>query len=133
MICKTVLVAAACCATVLAQSSERDAQPSPDALALTNLNRINVAAHQYYSAFQQIPTTLQQLGPTNGLVADRDAADLIPKSLADGPVAGYRFALRASKTGWIVTATPIERSENRVQFVYKIESRMLHPASRTAK
>jgi hypothetical protein len=121
---KPILVIGCCCAMLFSQTRQRPAQPSQDAMALKNLIAINQAAIQYYSWLKQVPTTLKQLGPTERPMADRDAADLVPKSLASGLVGGYKFALRGSKSGWIVTATPVEY-HGQVQFAYKIESRMV--------
>ena len=99
MICK-LLVIGSCCAMLSSQTAERPATQSRDMLALRNLNQINQAAIQYYSWLKQVPTSLKQLGPTDRAVADRDAADLIPKSLVGGLVDGYKFTLRGSKSGW---------------------------------
>jgi hypothetical protein len=123
---KAILVIGSCCAILFSQTSRRPAVLSQDSLALNNLNAINQAALIYYSWLKQVPTTLKQLGPTDRPIADAAAADLIPKSLAGGLVSGYKFTLHGSRTGWIVTATPVEYN-GQVPFVYKIESRMLVP------
>jgi hypothetical protein len=123
---KPLVVIGSCCAILFSQTPRRPAVLSQDSLALKNLNAINQAALIYYSWLKQVPTTLKQLGPTDRPIADRDAADLIPKSLAGGLVGGYKFTLQASRNGWVVTATPVEYN-GQVQFVYKIESRMVVP------
>jgi hypothetical protein len=91
---------------------------------LRTLVQINHAAVIYYSWFKQLPRNLQQLGPTDKAVADRNAADLLPLSVTAGIVGGYKFAFLASKTGWIITATPTTSDDNIIT-VYKIETSVL--------
>ena len=122
---KPILAIGSCCAMLFSQTAQRPAPPSQDAMALRNLNAINQAAIQYYSWLKQVPATLKQLGPTDRPIADRDAADLIPKSLAGGLVGGYKFTLQASRNGWVVTATPVEYSGMQIQTIYRIESRII--------
>jgi hypothetical protein len=107
---------------VLGQTEERG---SKDETLLKALTVINLAATQYYSWLKHTPKNLRQLGPRKEgqAVADREAADLLPLELSNGIVGGYKFTLVSSKTGWIITATPIMcGNEQTICTAYKIET-----------
>ena len=129
---KSIFVMGSCCATLLCQNSGRPPSQPAETLALTRLSTINLAATQYYWWLKRVPTTLKQLGPADKRIADEHAADLIPSDLARGMAGGYQFTLRAmSKSGWVVTATPVEYKQ--IQTVYRIESRIMRPAPERSK
>ena len=58
------------------------------------------------STFGKYAQTLTELGPPASGAAGPAAADLIPKSLAEGKNSGYIFAVQGTPTGYAVTAVP---------------------------
>src|SRR5215471_16985828 len=74
--------------------------------AVRQITTIHQAETQYYSQFGKYATALGELGPPASGTAGPQAADLIPKVLADGTNTGYIFALAATPTGYAVTANP---------------------------
>lgn len=61
---------------------------------------------QYNSQFGTYATSLAQLGPPASGSPSAAAADLIPKSLADGHISGYIFSLSAAPNGYAISAVP---------------------------
>jgi prepilin-type N-terminal cleavage/methylation domain-containing protein len=74
--------------------------------AIQEIKTIHQAETQYYSTFGRYAASLTELGPPASGAASPAAADLIPKSLADGKNGGYLYAVSGSNTGYSVTANP---------------------------
>jgi hypothetical protein len=122
---------------VLAVAAVCQREPLPLSTAAANrespfkeLVLINQAAIIYFSWLKRFPTSLKQLGHAEGKVADMNAADLIPNTLASGSYHGYSFTLTATNTGWIVQAAPLSGSRGDIQTTYTIESRIPQGASK---
>jgi len=74
--------------------------------AISQIKSIHTAEVQYFSQFGQFATSLTQLGPPVSGAPGPAAADLLPKSLADGHASGYIFTVSGSPTGYTVSAVP---------------------------
>jgi type IV pilus assembly protein PilA len=74
--------------------------------AIREIGTIHTAETQYYSQFGHYAQSLTELGPPASGAAGPSAADLLPKSLADGKHSGFLFTLAGSPTGYSVTAVP---------------------------
>jgi type IV pilus assembly protein PilA len=74
--------------------------------AIRQIGTIHTAETQYYSQFGKYATALSELGPPASGAAGPNAADLIPKVLADGKNSGYTFTVTATPTGYAVSAVP---------------------------
>ena len=72
---------------------------NPATAVIASIRTLHTAEVQYYSQLGSYGE-LRDLGP-NG-------ADLIPAELAIGLTVGYRFTLKLSTTGYVVTALPID-------------------------
>jgi len=81
------------------------------------------AAMIYYSWLKRVPTSIKQLGASDGKIADQDSADLISSDLASGIHGGYRFTVTGSKAGWTVMAVSLNEAGG-VQTTYTINSRI---------
>jgi prepilin-type N-terminal cleavage/methylation domain-containing protein len=74
--------------------------------AIRQITTIHQAETQYYSQFGNYATSLAQLGPPASGSPGPNAAEIIPKGLADGKASGYIFAVEGIPTGYAVTAVP---------------------------
>lgn len=76
--------------------------------ALRQIETIHNAETQYYSQFGKYATSLVELGPPASGAPGPNAADLIPKNLAEGENSGYRFTVTPTPQGYAVTAIPVQ-------------------------
>jgi prepilin-type N-terminal cleavage/methylation domain-containing protein len=74
--------------------------------AIRQIGTIHTAQIQYYSQFGRYAASLTELGPPSSGQQSPAAADLIPKTLADGKNTGYIFTVATAPTGYTVTAVP---------------------------
>jgi type IV pilus assembly protein PilA len=74
--------------------------------AIREITTIHQAETQYYSQFGKYAESLAQLGPPASGAPGPNAAEIIPKGLADGKASGYIFNVAATPTGYAVTAIP---------------------------
>lgn len=74
--------------------------------AIRQIGTIHQAETQYYSTFGRYALSLTELGPPASGAPGPAAADIIPKSLADGKNTGYLFIVTGSPTGYSVNANP---------------------------
>ena|SRR5579883_1697449 len=81
-------------------------QNAQEMAAVRTVQTIHTAETQYYSQFGRYATTLQELGPPASGAAGPNAADLIPKDLADGKKGGYIYELKATPNGYTINANP---------------------------
>lgn len=94
--------------------------------AIQEIRAIHTAQIQYYSQFQKYPASLAELGPPTSGAAGPQAADLLPKSLADGKKSGYSFTVAPSPTGYTINANPeVYNSTGRRTF-YSDQSQVIH-------
>ena len=74
--------------------------------AVRQIHTIHTAQIQYYSQFGKYATSLAELGPPASGAAGPQAADLLPKTLAEGKNSGYLFTVQGAPTGYTVNANP---------------------------
>lgn len=74
--------------------------------AVRQLQTIHTAQVQYYSQFGKYAASLAELGPPTSGTAGPQAADLLPKVLAEGKNSGYVFTVAQSPTGYTINANP---------------------------
>jgi type IV pilus assembly protein PilA len=74
--------------------------------AIREITTIHQAETQYYSQFGKFAETLTELGPPASGTPGPNAAEIIPKGLADGKASGYVFTVAGTPTGYAVTAIP---------------------------
>lgn len=74
--------------------------------AIGAIRTLHIAQTQYYAQFSRYATTLAELGPPASGSSGRQAADLIPGSLASGLKGGYRYSLEGTPSGYRIHAEP---------------------------
>jgi type IV pilus assembly protein PilA len=85
-------------------SSQR--QNAQEMAAIQQIRTLHQAQIQYYGQFGRYATSLAELGPPASGSPGPQAADLIPKSLADGKGTGYLFTIAANPSGYVINANP---------------------------
>jgi type IV pilus assembly protein PilA len=101
-------------------------QNAHELAAIQEIRAIHTAQIQYYSQFQKYAASLAELGPPTSGTAGPQAADLLPKSLAEGKKSGYMFVLATSPTGYTVTATPEVFGNTGRRTFYSDQTQVLH-------
>jgi type IV pilus assembly protein PilA len=82
-------------------------QNASETAVIQEIRTIHTAQIQYHSQFQKYAASLAELGPpTTGGIAGAQAAELLPKSLAEGKKSGYVFLVATAPTGYTITAMP---------------------------
>jgi type IV pilus assembly protein PilA len=82
-------------------------QGAREMAVIREIGSIHQAETQYYSQFGKFAGNLAQLGPPAGGSADGpEAANIIPKILADGKKNGYTYTLVATPSGYTIQAVP---------------------------
>jgi len=81
-------------------------QGAREMAVIREIGSIHQAETQYYSQFGKYATNLTQLGPPVSGADGPEAANIIPKILADGKKNGYTYAVSATPSGYAVTAVP---------------------------
>jgi prepilin-type N-terminal cleavage/methylation domain-containing protein len=76
--------------------------------AIRQITSIHSAQTQYYSQFGKYAASLQELGPPASGAPGPQAADLLPKSLAEGQNSGYNFIVTGTNTGYTINANPVQ-------------------------
>ena len=84
----------------------RQMMAARETAAVGQLRTITQAQLQYNSQFGKYASTLAELGPPASGAAGPAAADLIPKSLAEGKASGYIFTVQMIPAGYAATAVP---------------------------
>jgi prepilin-type N-terminal cleavage/methylation domain-containing protein len=74
--------------------------------AIRQITTIHQGETQYYSQFGRYAVSLTELGPPASGSPGPNAAEIIPKVLADGKNSGYIFTVTGTPTGYAVTAVP---------------------------
>ncbi|PYT18018.1 MAG: pilin, type IV [Acidobacteria bacterium] len=93
-------------AAIAVPKMNRQIMHAHEMAAIRQIGTVHQAETQYYSTFGKYAQTLTELGPPASGAAGPAAADLIPKSLAEGKNSGYIFAVQGTPTGYAVTAVP---------------------------
>src|SRR4051812_14743328 len=78
-------------AAIAVPKMSKQLQAAHETSAVQEIKTIHQAQTQYYSQFGNYATSMLQLGPPASGAAGPAAADLIPKSLAEGKSNGYLF------------------------------------------
>ena len=81
-------------------------QGAREMAVIREIGSIHQAETQYYSQFGKYATALTQLGPPVSGADGPEAANLLPKVLADGKKNGFIYNLTATQGGYAVTAVP---------------------------
>jgi type IV pilus assembly protein PilA len=81
-------------------------QGAREMAVIREIGSIHQAETQYYSQFGKYAGNLTQLGPPVSGADGVEAANIIPKVLADGKKNGFIYTLTATPTGYAVTAVP---------------------------
>src|SRR5271155_3281864 len=74
--------------------------------AIRQIGSIHQAETQYFSQYGRYAQNLAELGPPASGADSPAAANIIPKSLADGKNSGFIFTVAGTPTGYAVTAVP---------------------------
>ncbi len=81
-------------------------QGAREMAVIREIGSIHQAETQYYSQFGKYAGNLTQLGPPVSGADGPEAANIIPKVLADGKKNGFTYTLTATPTGYAITAIP---------------------------
>jgi type IV pilus assembly protein PilA len=81
-------------------------QGAREMAVIREIGSIHSAETQYYSQFGKFASNLAQLGPPVSGADGPEAANLLPKILADGKKNGFTYTLTTTPTGYAVTAVP---------------------------
>ena len=81
-------------------------QGTREMAVIREIGTLHQAETQYSSQFGKFATNLSQLGPPAGGPEGPEAANLIPKVLADGKKNGYTYTLAGTPTGYSIIAVP---------------------------
>ncbi len=81
-------------------------QGAREMAVIREIGSIHQAETQYYSQFGKYAGNLSQLGPPISGPDGPEAANIIPKVLAEGKKNGYTYSVSATPTGYAVTAVP---------------------------
>jgi type IV pilus assembly protein PilA len=81
-------------------------QGAREMAVIREIGSIHQAETQYYSQFGKFAGSLSQLGPPVSGADGPEAANILPKVLADGKKNGFIYTLAATSTGYAVTAVP---------------------------
>jgi len=81
-------------------------QGAREMAVIREIGSIHQAETQYYSQFGKYAGNLNQLGPPVSGADGPEAANIIPKILADGKKNGYTYTVAATPSGYAVTAVP---------------------------
>jgi len=73
---------------------------------IREIGSIHLAETQYSSQFGKYAINLAQLGPPNGGADGPEAANILPKILADGKKNGYIYTLTGTPAGYSISAVP---------------------------
>jgi prepilin-type N-terminal cleavage/methylation domain-containing protein len=77
-----------------------------ETVVVREVQSVHQVQMQYLSQYGEYAETLAQLGPPANGVPGKQAAKLIPRSLASGEKNNYVFAMVRTQSGFSVTATP---------------------------
>jgi hypothetical protein len=97
----TIIVAA-----IAVPKMNRQLMVARESAAIVEIRTIHQAEALYYSQFGKYARSIAALGPSANGVAGPEAADLIPRALADGKKAGYVFELKGTTKLYSISAVP---------------------------
>jgi type IV pilus assembly protein PilA len=99
----TIILIIAAIATI---NVTRSGDLAREQAAIRQIATLHQAESQYTAQYGKYAASLAELGPPANGVAGPDAADLIPKNLAEGKNNGYVFSVAAIPGGYAITAVP---------------------------
>src|ERR1700674_1189116 len=94
---------------------DKQMQIARELAVIREIGSIQVAETQYNAQFGNYATALTQLGPPVSGADNHDAANLIPKALADGKKNGYVYSIKPTD-GYVLTAVPETPKSNARNF-----------------
>jgi type IV pilus assembly protein PilA len=94
--------------------------------AIREIHAIHTAQIQYYSQFGRYASSLAELGPPTSGAAGPQAADLLPKSLAEGKKSGYIFTVQSTPLGYSVNANPEAFGSSGRRTFYSDQTQVIH-------
>jgi prepilin-type N-terminal cleavage/methylation domain-containing protein len=94
--------------------------------AIEEIRTLHKAEAQYYAQFTGYARSLAQLGPPESGSDGPGAANLIPRSLADGHASGYIFSLAGTTEGYAITALPETYKGTGSRAFYSDQSMTIH-------
>jgi|SRR5665213_683635 len=81
-------------------------QGAREMAVIREIGSVHQAETQYYSQFGKYAASLSQLGPPVSGADGPEAANILPKILADGKKNGFTYTLTTTPTGYAITAVP---------------------------
>jgi prepilin-type N-terminal cleavage/methylation domain-containing protein len=81
-------------------------QGAREMAVIREIGSIHSAETQYYSQFGKFAANLAQLGPPVSGADGPEAANILPKVLADGKKNGFTYTLTTTPTGYSISAIP---------------------------
>ena len=81
-------------------------QGAREMAVIREIGSIHSAQTQYYSQFGKFAANLAQLGPPVSGADGPEAANILPKVLADGKKNGFTYSMTTTPTGYAITAIP---------------------------
>jgi prepilin-type N-terminal cleavage/methylation domain-containing protein len=98
-----------------------------EASAVASVRTMNTASITYNSTYGSYPTTLSNLGPSNGTTPTSTDADLLDGVLAPASgvatKSGYTFSFVSSATvGYTINANPVSVNQTGVRYFYSDQS-----------
>jgi type IV pilus assembly protein PilA len=81
-------------------------QGAREMAVIREVGSVHQAEAQYYSQFGKFATSLSQLGPPVSGADGPEAANILPKILADGKKNGFTYTLTVTPGGYSITAVP---------------------------
>ena len=93
-------------AAIAIPKMNRQLMVARESAAIVEIRTTHQAEARYYSQFGKYAPSIAALGPPANGAAGPEAADLIPKDLADGKKAGYVFELKGTAKLYSISAVP---------------------------
>jgi type IV pilus assembly protein PilA len=101
-------------------------QTAREMAVIREIGSIHLAETQYYAQFGKFAGSLAQLGPPVSGADSPEAANILPKVLADGKKNGYIYALTATASGYAVTAVPDSFGNSGRRTFYSDQTLVIH-------
>jgi type IV pilus assembly protein PilA len=95
---------------------DKQMQLTRELAVIREIGSIQAAQTQYNAQFGNYATDLTQLGPPVSGADSHEAANLIPKALADGKKNGYIYSIKRAADGYVLTAVPETLKSNSRNF-----------------
>ena len=114
-------------AAIAVPKMSQQMQSAREMAAVQQIKTIHQAETQYYSQFGKYAASLIELGPPASGAAGPNAADLIPKNLAEGKNGGYVYTVAPGPTGgYTVLVVPEQFGTTGRRSFYSDQSLQVH-------